>query len=242
LKIVFITSLFGDRGNNPAKFKRVEGCDYFLFSDRSQESFNTSWDVYNISNNSNISNLNCNIRKSRYAKFMGWELLNSMSLNYDCVYYCDVHWSPDFNLDWTKISQSFVSKEFPFAQDVHTDINVQRLGIREECNLIIRHRRDSSHNINKTINFFEANFPSVNLNASQYFENTMFGYNPNSNKVKCITSEFWDIYTSNDITFREQVLWNLLLLKNNLIPMHHLNIRSLFKKTGVYGDHIYIKK
>jgi len=88
MKIAFITSFFGNP-DVPSRFERVEGCDYFLFGNKDANELNTSWDVHNISDNINVSNLDCNIRKSRYPKFMGWDLLNSMGLNYDCIYYCD---------------------------------------------------------------------------------------------------------------------------------------------------------
>ena len=86
MKIAYITSVFGDRKNYPNEFVRMSAYDYFLFSDRDQEDFKTSWDVINISDNPNITGLDCNVRKSRYAKFLGYELLDSMGVEYDCIY------------------------------------------------------------------------------------------------------------------------------------------------------------
>lgn len=236
MKIAFVTSLFGDRGNNPAKFERVEGCDYFLFSDRSQESFNTSWDVYNISNNSNISNLNCNIRKSRYAKFMGWELLESMGLKYDFIYYCDAHWSPLLSENWRALSSNVLKLDFPFWQDKHLS---KLRGVMDEVHMLIHYRKDSSENIEKTLSFFRSNYSDINLSVGHYFENTMFGYHPND-IVKSITKEFWETYTTKDITFRDQPLWNVLLLKNEVLPFFDVSIRKQFTVTGSLGDHSYV--
>ena len=236
MKIAFITSLFGKRGNNPARFQRIDGCDYFLFSDRDQKDFDTDWDVHNISNNPNISNLNCNVRKSRYAKFMGWELLDSMGVDYDCIYYCDVHWNPKCNVDWVSISNTFISQSYPFLQLIH---NFSRNhGIAHECQHIINCRRDSKDNIIKTILFFKKEFPEISLSARQYFENTMFGYSPND-LVKKVTRDFWKIYTESDITFRDQPTWNLFLLKHKVIPQTQPNLRDKFEKKGSYGNHQY---
>lgn len=237
MKTVFITSLFGNRGNNPAKFKRLAGYDYFLFSDRDQKDFDTSWDVYNISNNPNISNLNCNVRKSRYAKFMGWELLDSMGIDYECIYYCDAHWSPSPHANWPSISKNFVSEPYPFLQLRHN--SCWEHGISSECQLIVECRRDSKANIDKTLSFFKKEFPEVSLRVKGYFENTMFGYFPND-LVKTITKDFWKIYTESDITFRDQPTWNLCLLKHGLTPQTQPSLRDKFDKSGSYGDHYYI--
>lgn len=236
MKIVFITSLFGN-GDNPAKFQRIDGFDYFLFSDREQKTFDTSWDVHNISSNPNISNINCNIRKSRYAKFMGWELLDSIGINYDCIYYCDAHWSPRPNIDWLNTSNSFLSSSYPFLQLTHPECHDK--GIAYECEIIPVHFKDSESNMAKTLNFFQNNFPEISLSAKQYFENTIFGYYPND-LVKKVIKDFWQIYTKSDITFRDQPTWNLMLLKHGVKPQTKPNLKDLFEETGECGDHHYV--
>lgn len=237
MKIVFITSLFGQRGNKPAvKFDRVKGCQYFLFADRDQEHLKTSWDVHNISNNPNVSSLKCNIRKSRYAKFMGWELLDSMGVDYDCIYYCDAHWNPKPNVDWVSISNAFISQTYPFLQLIHK-VSCNH-GIAHECQHIIDCHRDSKDNIVKTLSFFREKFPEISLSAKQYFENTMFGYTPND-LVKKVTKNFWEIYRQSDITFRDQPTWNLCLLKHGETPQTQPNLRDKFEQKGSYGNHQY---
>lgn len=237
MKIVFVTSLFGERGNTPGKFQRINDLDYFLFSDRDQKDFDTDWDVYNISNNRNISNLNCNVRKSRYAKFMGWQLLDSMGVDYDCIYYCDAHFSPKADVDWVSISNSFISKPYPFLQVKHRAS--YNHGIAHECKLIVNALRDSEDSISKTLSFFKKRFPQIPLSAKQYFENTFLGYIPN-NLVKKVTKNFWQIYTQSDITFRDQPTWNLLLLKHEVIPQTEPNLIHKFEKKGLYGNHLYV--
>ena len=237
MKIAFITSLFGKRVNNPARFQRVDGYDYFLFSDRDQKDFNTDWDVYNISDNPNISNLNCNVRKSRYAKFMGWELLDFMGVDYDCIYYCDVHFNPKPQEDWVSISNTFISKPYPFLQYKHWLHNEG--GIKRECELLPRFDKDSKDSMSKTLLFFKKEFPEISLSTKQYFENTMFGYTAND-LVKKVTTNFWEIYTQSDITFRDQPTWNLVLLKHKVIPQIEPNLRGKFEQNGKYGDLKYV--
>lgn len=235
MKIAFITSVFGNRGNNPVKFQRVEGCDYFLFSDRDQKDFNTNWDVYNISNNPNISNLDCNVRKSRYAKFMGWELLGSMGLNYDFIYYCDVHYSPKSNVDWLDLTQSIINSN-TWSQDLHWDQLTQTSGILKECELIINGHRDSKKNMEKTINWFRHNYGNVDLSAPIYFRNGHLGYNTQDELFQKISKEFWKQYTTSDISFRDQPFWNVLLKSYNVKPID-CNFLKKFNNSGTYGNH-----
>lgn len=237
MKIAFITSLFGQGGSEPAEFQRIDGYDYFLFSDRDQKDFDTSWDVYNISENPNVSKLNCNIRKSRYAKFMSWELLDSMNVDYDCIYYCDAHFAPKFRTNWEEVSKSFISKPYPFLQDIHPLSH--NYGIEDECRWIVNLRKDSRDNIEKTLAFFRQECPEISLSAKQYFENTTFGYSPND-LVKKVTKDFWQNYTQSDITFRDQPTWNFILLKHKVTPQVRPKPRDGFYHAGAYGNHTYV--
>lgn len=239
MKIAFISSLFGDRNNYPSYFRRVSTYDYFLFSDREQEDLKTSWDVINISDNPNIVDLDCNVKKSRYAKFLGYELLDSMNIKYDCIYYCDAHYSPAL-VDWVHKSSKFISMDFSFAQDQHFFRHIRRGGIRAECKSILKFRKEKKENINKTINFYKKNYPDINLSTQQYYANTMFGYYP-SETVKKVTRDFWEIYTNSDVTFRDQPTWNLVLLKHGVHPVSKLGglLMKNFNKTGIYGNHKY---
>lgn len=240
MKIAFITSLFGGPGGSePGKFLRIDDGDYFLFSDRDQKDFDTTWDVYNISDNPNISKLNCDIRKSRYAKFMGWELLDSMNVDYDLIYYCDAHLNPKFQINWREVSKTFISKPYPFLQTTHR--NYHKLGIMHECQAIVNCLKDSRSNIEKTLAFFKQEYPEISLSAKQYFENTMFGYASND-LVKKVTRDFWQIYTQSDITYRDQPTWNLVLLKHGVKPQTKPNLRNGFELKGSYGNHHYVKK
>lgn len=238
MKICFITSLFGNRGNLPGNLKRVEGFDYFLFSDRCQKSFeNSNWDVHNISSNPNICNLKCNIRKSRYAKFLGWELLNSMGLSYDFVYYSDVHYTPRSDVDWVSLSKYIMDSNI-WAQQLHWGKSTQIKGILEELRLIVGARRDSKENIEKTIKWFKKNYPNVDLSAPVYYRNGHLGYSTQDDLFQKISKEFWNQYITSDISMRDQPFWNVLLKEYNLKPLN-LDFLRMYLEDGEYGDHRY---
>jgi hypothetical protein len=246
MKICFTTALFGDPKflDTPPKFERNPNYDYFLFTDIDEEHFDTSWDVINIKDNPNISNLSSNTRKSRYPKFMSWELLESLGKSYDVVFYCDAYIIPNTNMQkpnqsWNKITSDIMNKKtFSFMQEKHRKDFVRKGGIVAECYNITKQMRDSSESIQKTINFFKNYDPSVDLQFPQYFENTVFGYKFNDKTIRDFTKKFWEIYTKEDITYRDQPLWNFLLLKYGYKPLgcHYLSWKSISrnKRRRVY--------
>lgn len=238
ITIAFTTSVFGDRGNNPKKFEKIKGAEYFLFTDRPESSFDTVWKIINVAGNPNISRLQCDIRKSRYCKFMGWEILQSMGGIFDYVYYSDVHLSPNHHLNWLELSKCISHNDFPFIQDVHSNPDVRQKGIGYELKEIVKHERDTQEQVLKTRDFLKERFPNVNLNSPKFFQNTVFGYEYESQLVRLMLRRFWEIYSNNDITFRDQPLWNIILKNNNLTPFHKVKLLDrFFVKTGLYGKH-----
>lgn len=222
MKICFVTVLFGDPTilDKPAKFERNSNYDYFLFTDINEEHFDTSWDVVNIKDNPNISNLTLNVRKSRYPKFMSWELLESLGKHYDVVFYCDAHYAPNSRENWKKLAMEIKNeKEFPFTQTRHCKRKICNQGINGEIKAILSSGRDTKESMDKTKLFFKKYDKDVSLNFPQYFENTCFGYSFENENVRMLTKKFWEIYTTEDITHRDQPLWNFLLLKYDFTPI-----------------------
>ena len=69
------------------------------------------------------------------------------------------------------------------------------------------------------VSFFDANRrPPKNCEV--------FGYSFENENVRNITKRFWDIYTTEDITYRDQPLWNFLLLKYNFKPIIENKLRA----------------
>lgn len=232
MRICFTTALFGDAKtlDMPGVFEKNSNYDYFLFTDVDEGLLDTSWDIININNNSNIINLNSNVRRSRYPKFMSWELLESLNKHYDVVFYCDAYWHPVGGRNFEKFVRGINSESnFQFIQSQHQTLSIREGGVTEEMEFILKCNRDSKDSIEKTKSFFKKYDPGIDLNFPQYFENTVFGYYFEDDRVREITREFWKIYTEEDITYRDQPLWNFLLLKYNLQPV----IRN--ELTGLVG-------
>lgn len=228
MKICFFTSICGDyeKVDKPGKFKRDKSFDYFLFTDIDKK-MDTDWDIINLSKISKISHLDP-IRKSRYPKFMAWELFPLVGLDdYDLVFYCDAVYTPNMDKDWDQLASKIISNvHFPFTQAEHDWPNVRTGGILEEARLIVQAGRDSRDSIVDTLNFLSNLDSSVNLQTSQYYENTCFGYKFSDLNIRSLMKEFWDIYSTGNISFRDQPLWNFLLLKAKLKPIINNNLKK----------------
>ena len=239
MKICFTSALFGnkDKVDIPVMFERIPKYDYFLFTDIDKKHFDTGWDIINIKDHPKIVELTSNIRKSRYPKFMSWELLDSLKKNYDVVFYCDVYLTPNIEKDWVKLAREIKDHNFGFTQELHP----QETQAVKEMKRILRAKKDSKESIDKTKSFFQKYDPTIDLASIQAYTNTTFGYDFLNEKVRKITKEFWKIYTTEDITYRDQPLWNFLIFKNGYTPLKN-NLwwnGNFFLRTGHKRRHRY---
>ena len=151
-KICFTTSLYSS-GNNfdtPGKFNRNPQYDYFLFTNI--KGLQCDWDVINTENIKEISDTSCNIRKSRYGKFLSWDIFQQIGKNYDYIVYCDAYITPKL-IDWDSYLRKINDLDFAFMQRDHPDGNVRAGGIAQESQLIVNNGKDSYQSMSKTLSF-----------------------------------------------------------------------------------------
>ena len=214
MKICFITSLFADsyaKGDKPKPFKKIDNCDYYLFTNLDPEVFNTSWEIINVKDTFKNTGIESNIIKSRYPKFMGWKLIKDLlNKEYDIIFYCDAMRSPNCDIDWENYARQI--KE-------HTDGIIQKPHPRDaynECKAIVDYRKDSRERIDKTIAFLkEKNFKQ----KYPMYENTAFGYDPNNKKLTDTFLDFWNEYSTYNTSHRDQPLWSYFQFKHNIKPL-----------------------
>tara|TARA_Y100000741_G_C18248669_1_gene556480 strand:+ start:74 stop:787 length:714 start_codon:yes stop_codon:yes gene_type:complete len=235
MKICFVTSLFGDSydfGDKPAVFPKNDNYDYFLFTNLEESFFNTSWKIINIKEINN--EIQSNIIKSRYPKFMCWKLLEDMDKIYDVVIYCDCHLTPNNQQDWEYIGRQILSHPSRITHQRHLD------DAYKELNNIVECKKDNKFRIKQTLNFLKANnFPEKQFMS----ENTVFGYDPNDKKLQEAFSYFWQKYSKYEITHRDQPLWSFVLWKYDIQPLiaerwcFNKNFVEYTGKKGFNGHH-----
>lgn len=240
-RICFITSLVADdysHADKPAKFSQFGGHKFYLFTNLPKEHFNTGWDVVQIPNVylenqvGNIAN-NRNIYASRFMKFMGWKYLTEeMNEHYDVIFYCDAIYEPKKNHNWTESAKQILNNEWGLMQQRHKNTAYN------ECDVIVRVGKDTKNHMNQMKRYMrEHGLPPAGIIM---MENTCFGYDPNNHKITNAFSEFWDIYISEQLTFRDQPLWGYVYWKNDIEAVV-LSVGAMsgpgrrFERRGTYG-------
>lgn len=223
MKICFVTAIFTNNVNNtdqPTYFEKDDKFDYFLFTNQEPSVYKTSWSVVQLTD---LNFLN-NVVNSRYPKFMIWDYFAKQNVKYDFIFECDAHLIPKKGMDWEKYASNVInsSNKFKFIQSVHRDKHHK--GILYECQAIVKVNKDTETNMLATYNYLKKLNDLYQVNVDFYnplfFENTVFGYDPNNETTQSVLREFWELYTSvENPTYRDQPLWNFVLLKNNLQPV-----------------------
>jgi hypothetical protein len=239
-KICFVTAYIGmpehiliDEIKNTQK---INNCDYLYFTNVQSKDLNNQnlWNIINIQdlpNYSYLTSLNNNIRISRYFKFNFIDFLKQYCkelYNYEFIFWCDAHWYPDYNNDWDKLCKLIKSNITGIVQYKHLFYGIENV-IDMECISIIDSKKETRININNTRKYLKSLNPNY-TDCTQYFENTLFGYDINNKNAYKMFSNFWKHYIICP-TYRDQPLWNCLYHKYNLLPLFSVSLyKSYFKR------------
>ena len=161
---------------------------------------------------------------------------------YDAIIYCDGNLYPKYNVSWGNIVNKLSSSESQIVQSIHEYRGYKPY---QECDAISRYKKDSYKNMQAMKKFLRDKKTPENI---EMYENTAFCYDPRNVKLQQAFKEFWDIYTTEKITHRDQPLWAYICWKKNIKPyiFNKLNInnamhKSLFYKTTPgFNGHIYV--
>ena len=231
MKICFITSVFGnsyDDIDKPSYFNTINNYDYYLFTNLPIESFKTSWNVINIQH-INV-NIESNIIKSRYPKFMAWKLIEHViQKDYDIIFYCDSYLCPKENIKWELLGNDILKHPSGLLHQIHIRDAYQELDI------IVKERKDNQVRRDKTVDFLKKNnFPKRQIMS----ENCVFGYNPNDETLRNAFIDFWNEFSPYEKSHRDQPLWSYILWKHQITPllMQNTYMRNvLVQRNGTYG-------
>ena len=249
MKICFISSLiFDSRGSNDkvGDFKPFGQYDFYLFTNL-KDFTSTSWKVVyledsmldiltNIFNHDYSDTKTCmenNIYKSRYIKFMGWHYLkNVMKKHYDVIFYCDAIYSPNINKNWEEAALRIKENESGLMQKLHP----LKTDPYSESFLCTRARKHNKQNHEKMIQYLK----QVGAKETHIYENTTFGYDPNNEKITQAYSDFWNIYSTKRLTYRDQPLWGWICQKHNIkaVPVPNIHTNVVHKITPP-NDHFF---
>ncbi len=225
-KKAFYTAIFGNYLpiDNPKQFEKIDGWDYFLFTNINPSFFYTSWNIINID-----KTYTCNILNARNIKWNGHPLLN----DYDTLIWMDPYLEfniqkiSEFNKLLSKYSHiDIIFKKHPFRSCIY-----------EECNTVIQLNKDNSINVNKNRDIFlsekmpyhygliETNFIIYNNNKTvkDFFNKVfLFMIDKSYRDQLSLTYNIWKHSFNNHIILNYSDIQQFILGK---LPAHH-NIRN----------------
>ena len=189
------------------------------------------------------------ITQSRYGKFLAW-ILPEIYESCDVIFYLDGSMIPRKNRhkDILKLSQKIKTSNRGLMQLKHyiyTQMNDSQVyGPMEEYDLIVKLKKDTVDNVAKSIDWLNSQ-PDFDNNSTTIWANTYFGYDPQNLKYQYLSLQFWDHYSLEQDSWRDQGLWAYMLRKHFGVPLqfpvkkHHLLFYDEKQIKG-YNGHQYV--
>ena len=155
------------------------------------------------------------ITHSRYGKFLSWKY-KEIRANCQAVFYMDSSNLPVMNDTlWTNLATTISQMEPGLMQMQHPTNN--RSGIFSELYDIIAAQKDYRLNIEKTIRWLKRQ-PDYE-EATTIYLNQLFGYDPCSPIYQRVSNAFWEHYSLELDSWRDQPLWAFMLHRYNVSPI-----------------------
>lgn len=165
------------------------------------------------------------ITMSRWPKFMAWKEPVIQSCR--TVFYMDgyITPTPENKKEIMEIAKAIQDSDVGMAQNPAS--MRKRLENREsenhtlvdELKYIIRSEKDIFSNMNKTAQWIRSQPNFWERNHCQVYDNCLIGYNPRCPRFQQATTEFWNLYASEEYTWRDQPFWCFTLNKLGIKPI-----------------------
>lgn len=153
------------------------------------------------------------ITHSRYGKFLGWKEPKIQACK--AVFYMDACLRPSENQTmWRELAEIIATDEVGLMQWPHPK---NRTGVIGEFLAIKDSKKDIDKNIVKSLQWMIAQ-DDLDVNATIYM-NENFGYDPNSEVYQKLSQAFWDRYSLEEGSWRDQPLWAFMLHRYNITPI-----------------------
>jgi hypothetical protein len=152
------------------------------------------------------------ITQSRWGKFMAWKDPELQACQ--AIFYFDGYFAP--NADGkrlVKLAESIKKSEFGLAQR----LSPKRRTALQEFAQVLKGKKDIEKNVNASIAWLHAQ-PDFHNNCTLY-KNANFGYDPNNSHFREAAQYFWDHYSKEEDSWRDQPLWCHTLAHFHVKPL-----------------------
>lgn len=179
------------------------------------------------------------ITKSRWPKFMGWQ--HPTLKHCSVIFYGDAYLlNPINEANWINMAKDIKRNPVGLMQDKQEGLKGSNKPIRELIK-VAREGKLSYDLANKTIDWLESR-PDYDRDARVY-KNAIFGYDPSNAKVQKLMTDFWSIYSREELSWRDQPIWAYLLAREEMRPLAlHRSNGKIFGEFGErgHGGHVYV--
>ena len=164
------------------------------------------------------------ITQSRWAKFMGWK--DPEVQGCQAVFFMDGFCGPKMKHSerYKRLAKAIYQSEFGLFQNEH-DIAV---GPLDELDRILERHKDIAKNVEASKAWLNAQ-PDFSPDATIY-ANHYIGYNPKSPYFQKAAEFFWNRYSSEEDSWRDQPLWAYALDRFHITPTRLGTFDALFKE------------
>ena len=136
-----------------------------------------------------------------------------MKREYDVIFFCDVCKYPKLVVNWDRYAELILNNESGCLVSLHPD---RANNIYNECEMIFRYGKDTRENMLQMRQYLlKNNMPPNSIMP----ENTTFAYNPKNEKITKAFTDFWDVYSNECPTHRDQPLWGYMCWKHQIKPI-----------------------
>eukprot|EP00980_Cylindrotheca_fusiformis_P029092 scaffold22715_cov128-Cylindrotheca_fusiformis.AAC.3 len=162
------------------------------------------------------------ITQSRWAKFMAWT--DPTISKCQAVIYMDGFCKPKekHSALYKQLAREIAASEFGLFQNRH-EVD---LGPLVELDRIVKKHKDIQKNVDASIAWLLSQ-PDFQRNITMYV-NTFIGYNPKSPHFREAAQFFWDHYSLEQDSWRDQPLWAYTLHKFKIRPKRLGTFKALF--------------
>jgi len=205
---------------------KLKDFDYVMFTNVPDNVKNTGWSaIYmEILNNHPIYT----------AKYYKWTAHNYL-LDYDIAIYVDAYMSPNSNSNPKIMWDDYIYRlnTVNISEGIMLMKHSQRDCIYDECNTIVRCKKDTRENMDKVITFLKENNMPVGYGLS---EGGLILRHLKNDKLNSFLEEFFNLMLK--YTYRDQALLSYMFWKND-IPIKYEFTHNFYNKTGKMGNHNY---
>lgn len=155
------------------------------------------------------------ITHSRYGKFLGWKEPQIQECK--AVFYMDACLRPSENQTMWRELAEIIATDATGTGLMQWPHPKNRSGVIGEFLAIKDSKKDIDKNIVKSLQWMIAQ-DDFDMKAIIYM-NENFGYDPNSEAYQKLSQAFWDRYSLEEESWRDQPLWAFMVHRYNVTPM-----------------------